>query len=520
MVQPASRRRAAGPRRNGRSQPTTAGWLAIIAFAFLAGIGAIGAVAAVGVYVALASDPDLPSPSELTNYVLPEETVILDRRGSRELARFGDARREVVTFEEIPPLVLDATTAIEDKTFWENAGFDPLAIVAAGLESLRGDSRGASTITQQLVRARLLDPDLVADPGKNVERKLKEIIQSIRVTQAFPGDAGKEAIITAYLNQNYYGNQTYGIKAAARSYFGKELADLTPGEAAILAALPQSPSNYDLVRNAIEQCDETPAEGEPCPAAASHLILPADTKIAMRRDTVLGLLAEGDRTPMSEDQYSRSDFEADQGKELELARQTTPRWRAPHFVWAVRDELALKLCLGEATCEALDQGGLRVTTTVDLDLQKIAEKWVRASTIVPHRADQAAAAEAIGFERYEPWMRNLEDKNVRNGALVAVDYQTGELVAYVGSAEYYASQSRPEFQPQYDVAGQGFRQPGSAFKPFNYAVGLDEGTFTAADIFMDVGTDFGGDYTPADADNLERGPVRMRSALQFSLNIP
>ena len=88
-------------------------------------------------------------------------------------------------------------------------------------------------------------------------------------------------------------------------------------------------------------------------------------------------------------------------------------------------------------------------------------------------------------------------QDVRNGAFVAVDYQTGELVAYVGSAEYYATQSRPEFQPQYDVVGQGFRQPGSAFKPFNYAIGIDDRAFTAGDVFMDVGTDFGGDYTPA-----------------------
>ena len=169
----AYRRPAARPRRNGRSQPTTAGWLAVIVFGFLAGLGAIGAFAAVGVYAALASDDELLKPETLTTYVLPEETVILDRKGTRELARFGDARREVVTFEEIPPLVLDATTAIEDKTFWENAGFDPMAIVAAGLDSLRGSSRGASTITQQLVRQRLLPPELVQDKGRTAERKLK-----------------------------------------------------------------------------------------------------------------------------------------------------------------------------------------------------------------------------------------------------------------------------------------------------------------------------------------------------------
>jgi len=506
-------RRPVEPRR------TTAGWLAIIVFAFLAGIGLITAFAVISVFAALSSN--LPDPVKgLADLSLPEETVILDRTGKTELARFGEFKREVVTFKEIPPLVLDATTAIEDKTFWENAGFDPVAIFAAGLDSLRGSGRGASTITQQLTRARLLDPELVQDQDRTVERKLKEILQSIRLTQAFPGEEGKKQIITAYLNLNYYGNQTYGVKAAARGYFGKALADLTPGEAAIIAALPQSPSNYDLVRNAVEHCDETPPEGDPCPAAASHLIVPPDTKIARRRDAVLTLLADG-RTPMSKDEFSPADFEAEEGKELELARQATPRWLAPHFVWAVRDELALRLCgTGTSTCEQLDAGGMRVTTTLDLRLQKIAEKWIKVATIVPHRANAEAAAKALGFDKYQPWMRNLEDKNVRNGALVAIDYQTGEVISYVGSAEYYASQSRAEFQPQYDVVGQGFRQPGSAFKPFNYAIGIDEHTFDAGDMLMDVATDFGGGYSPTDADNRERGPVRVRTALQFSLNIP
>src|SRR5688572_8217549 len=168
---------------------TTAGWIAIIVFAFLAAVGILGALATLSVYASLTTD--LEQPEALTDYTLPEETVLLDRTGEVELARFGEFKRDVVTFEEIPPLVLDATTAIEDKTFWENAGFDPLAIVAAGVDSLRGNSRGASTITQQLVRARLLDEGLVQDSGRTFERKLKEIVQSIRVTQYFAGEDGK-----------------------------------------------------------------------------------------------------------------------------------------------------------------------------------------------------------------------------------------------------------------------------------------------------------------------------------------
>ncbi|MBA2299986.1 MAG: transglycosylase domain-containing protein, partial [Chloroflexi bacterium] len=464
----------------------------------------------------------LEDPAKLTEYTLPEETVLLDRTGQTELARFGEFKREVVTFEEIPPILLDATTAIEDKTFWENAGFDPLAIIAAGLDSLRGNSRGASTITQQLVRARLLEQDLLQDEDRTYERKLKEIIQSIRVTQQFGGqdDEGKKAIITAYLNQIYYGNQSYGVKAAARSYFGKELAELTPGEAAVLAALPKSPSNFDLVRNAVEQCDVEPAEDATCPADKRHLIVRADTVILERRDQVLELMAD-DRTPISDGEFTDAEITADIGTDLELAPQAAPRWKAPHFVWAVRDELTLKLCgVDSQTCDLLDNGGLRVTTTVDLDLQTIAERWVKVAALIPHRKDPEAAAKALGFDQYEPWMKNLEDKKGRNGALVAVDYQTGELIAYVGSADYYAGSTRPAFQPQYDVVGQGFRQPGSAFKPFNYAVGIDDGALTAGDMLMDVGTDFGGGFTPNDADNLERGPVRLRQALQFSLNIP
>ena len=509
-------RTAARPKRRRRAHPTTVGYIAIIAFAFLAGVGAIMAVASVGAFVALTNGLD--NPASLTDYPLPEETVIYDRTGKIELARFGDAKREVVTFDQIPKVLLDATTAVEDKTFWENAGFDPVGILSATLDSLRGNARGASTITQQLVRARLLDPALVQDPHRTAERKLKEIIQSIRVTQHFSGPTGKQQIITAYLNQNYYGNQSYGVKAAAKAYFGIDLADIDPAQAAIIAGLPKSPSNYDLVRNAIERCTTTVEEGAECPK--SQLVVPPSAPIVQRRDQILDLLASG-RTPMSGDEYSSSQFTVAKQEDVVLGSQSTARWIAPHFVWAVRDELADKLCgVDVPSCDELDLGGLRVTTTLDVNLQKTAEKWVRAAAVVPNKKDMTAAAKALGFKKVQPWMANLKSKDLHNGALVAVDYETGELVAYVGSADYYAASTKPEFQPQYDVVGKGYRQPGSAFKPFNYAVGINDKTITAGTMLMDVATDFGGGYTPNDADRLERGPVRVRNALQFSLNIP
>ena len=482
---------------------TAGGWLALVVFGFLAVMGFLTAVVIVAGYVSLTRD--LKPPQDLEKIQPAEESIIYDRTGKTELARFGDIHREVVTFDQLPKILIDATTAVEDKSFWTNSGFDPAAIVASGLDALRGNARGASTITQQLVRQRLLDQSLVQAGGRTYERKLKEIIQSIRLTQFYSGDEGKKKIIAAYLNQNFYGNNSYGVKAAAKSYFGiDDLSKLTLAQAAILAALPQSPTTYDLVRNAVEQDNGT-------------LLVPNDAEIVHRRNMVLDLLASG-RTPLSDGQYTAADFEAAKQEPVVVVPQTEPPWLAPHFVWAVRAELTDRLCAGEQTCPVIEQGGLRVTTTLDLKLQKIAEKWVQAAAIVPKAKDPKAAAKALGLT-YDTWMQRLRDKDLNNGALVALDYQTGELVAYVGSADYYAKKPNPQFQPKFDVVGSGYRQPGSAFKPFNYLTGIDDHTLTAATMFMDVGTDFG-NYHPTDADNLERGPVRVRNALQFSLNIP
>ncbi|OGO56968.1 MAG: hypothetical protein A2V85_04580, partial [Chloroflexi bacterium RBG_16_72_14] len=459
---------------------------------------------------------DLPDPGRLEQIELPEQSVIYDRTGTIELARFGEFNREVVGFDQIPPVLVDATTAVEDKTFWENSGFDPLGIAAAGVDALRGRTRGASTITQQLVRQRLLSEDGSAQTQVSFERKIREIVQSIRLTQAFPGEDGKQRIMAAYLNQNYYGNESYGVKAAAKGYFGVELEDLTLAQAAILAALPQAPSSYDLVANAVEEClDAVQAEDVAC--TESRLVVPDDTKIVERRNLVLDLM-EADRTPLTGDTLTAADFDAARSEPVVLAPQAKPAWKASHFVWQVRRELTARLCPDAETCPVVERGGLTITSTLDLELQVIAEKWVKAATIVPHASNPRAAARALGLT-YEPWMRNLRNKTLRNGALVALDYQTGEVIAYVGSADYNASRATKRFQPRFDVLADGWRQPGSAFKPIVYATGIDARQITAASMFMDVVTDFGR-YVPTDADNLERGPVRVRDALRFSLNIP
>ncbi|MFL5712594.1 MAG: transglycosylase domain-containing protein, partial [Chloroflexota bacterium] len=299
----------------------------IAAGGLLAGSGAVVAMGAYNYYAAGLPDPV----AALTNIPFEQQTIIYDRTGKVELARLGDLKRELVTFDQIPGEMLDATTAIEDKDFWVNAGFDPAGIVSAGLDTVSGKPRGASTITQQLVRARLLPA--AAFEGTTYERKAREIIQSIRLTQAFPGEAGKQAIITAYLNQNFYGNQSYGVKAAAKGYFGKPLDKLTLAQDAILAAIPQSPTKFDLLRNAEEIClDKDISDGEEC--TKFKLVVPQDSEIVQRRNKVLDQMET--RSPLTGDKHSLAEYEAAKSEPVELVQQVSAAWKAPHFVWQVR----------------------------------------------------------------------------------------------------------------------------------------------------------------------------------------
>ncbi|MGI8929406.1 MAG: transglycosylase domain-containing protein, partial [Candidatus Limnocylindrales bacterium] len=499
-------------RRRGVGRGLAVG-LPMFVFALMAMVAIGGLVLVVGVFAAYGQG--LPPTSELDNLEFVSESIVYDRTGTVELARFnaGEAR-EPVTFEQIPPILIDAVTSTEDRSFWTNTGVDPVGIASAMLDTIRGRDRGASTITQQLVRQRLLDPELVRDPNRVIERKLKEIIQSVRVTNAYPGEEGKEQIITAYLNQNYYGNGSYGIKAAARGYFGvDDLSSLTLGQVALLAGLPQSPSSYDLVRNAVVADDGT-----------LYVPLNESIPIVYRRNQILQQMADDQsRLVLTDGQVTREQLLAAKQEPIILSPQTPEirQWLAPHFIWALREELATRLCAEAETCPELERGGLRITSTLDADLQSTAEKWVTAAVFLPHEADPEAYAAELGVP-YERWMRKLGNLEVNNGAMIAMDYQTGEIVAYAGSAGYYREDdASPQFQPQFDVLGDGWRQPGSAFKPFNYVTGINDGTMTAASMFMDVTTTFDNSsgYTPKNYDLLERGPMRMRSHLQMSLNI-
>ena len=495
----------------------------ILLFSSFLVLGVVAFVGAVSAYAYYSRD--LPDPKNLFHELsFDQPSIVYDRTGTVALATLGATKRELVQFADIPPEVIDSTTAIEDKDFWKNPGFDLGGFISASIDTVLGRPRGGSTITQQLVRARLLPQAAFA--GSVYERKVREIIQSIRLTQAFPGDDGKQQIITAYLNQNFYGSQSYGVKAAARVYFGVELKDLTLAQAAILAAIPQSPTLFDLSKNAVEICTVELAEGDVCPAGKSQLVVPADTEIVQRRNRVLQLMET--RSTLSGSKHTLAEYTAAMAEPVILSPQGAVEWKAPQFVWQVRHELGAVLCGAESAdnCEKVDTGGFRIITTLDWSMQQVVEKWTYAVARAPQAKDVAATKrilEGLKIPQKDwTWILALRGRNIKNGASAILDYRTGQILAYTGSAGYYL-QGDKKFQPKFDVMSDGYRQPGSAIKPLNYITGIDDRTMTAATMFMDVVSDFGTKtkpFTPTQADGLERGPVRLRSALEFSLNIP
>jgi peptidoglycan glycosyltransferase len=502
------------PRGNGATRAAAVA-LPLFLFATLLLLGVAGAAGSVAAYTYFAKDLQDPK-SALDAITFTQQTTVFDRTGEVTLARLGDDRRDVVTFEQIPPELIDATTAIEDKTFWENSGFDPIGFLSAAIDTVNGRDRGGSTITQQLVRARLLPADVIA-PGADIyQRKIKEIIQSIRLTEAYPGEAGKKAIIEKYLNQNFYGNRSYGVQAAAKSYWRKDIKDLSLAQWALLAAIPKSPTAFDLVKNAVPETykDEKGEE-------QTHLVVPEDTEVVRRRNSILEFMKT--RSVLTKGRYTDADFEAAKAEPVVLASQSADQWRAPHFVWQVREELGEIIC-GSPSCEAIDTGGYRVITTLDYKMQRLVEKWVYVAAIVPNAKNPDGVLTTRRIPRREwTWIKGLRGHNIHNAAAGVVDYRTGDILAYAGSASYTAKGNK-KFQPQFDVLADGWRQPGSSIKPLVYVTGIEDRTMTASTMFMDVVTNFARSgqkaFTPTQADHLERGPVRLRIALQFSLNIP
>jgi membrane peptidoglycan carboxypeptidase len=490
------------PARAGRRPQPIAPLPAII-------LGAFAVVAAglfIGVMAVYASyTSGLPDVSSIENFQLSEGSHVLSADGV-ELASFAAEQRKSIPFAQIPKVMVDAQVAAEDQTFWTNPCVDLRGIVRAMLQNLSAGHAvsGASTICQQLIRMRLFDASLLADPHRQVERKLKEAILALRLGDHYPGIAGKQKILEMYVNQVYYGDNAYGIWAAAHAYFGKDITKsdaanaLSVGEAALLATLVRAPSTLDPTKVAVVQ---KLANGK------TALVVPADSEpIRFQRITIDNMAAQG---------FITSDqAQAAKAEPIVLAATASTNYKAPHFVYAVR-RAAADLLGGE---DLLDREGLTITTTLDyLGYQAYAEKWAAVAYDLNRMTDAELTAK-YGTTAVR-WIKTLQHRNINNDALVTINYRTGAVLAYVGSANYYGVASKA-FQPNYDVVGQAYRQAGSAFKPITYATAFERAAVTPATMFMDVkGTIING-YSVPDADGQERGPVRLRDGLKYSLNIP
>ncbi|MCO5198947.1 MAG: transglycosylase domain-containing protein [Anaerolineae bacterium] len=425
-------------------------------------VGLIGAAAAVTVVSSNLSAELEDGISRLANARDRETfatTEIYDRNGNVLWEIFGEGKRTQVSLSSIPLHMQQATIALEDDTFYENRGFDEPSLVAAVIANLRNpDGRpvGGSTITQQLVRHIAFDYEERTSVSYN--RKLKELILAWRMTQDF----SKDEILEMYLNEIYYGNLAYGVEAAARTYFDKTSAELTLAEAALLAALPNSPVELDPYTN-LEGAKER-------------------QWVALVRMVEDGFITMDDANAAYLQELT---FEP---QEVSLV--------APHFSIYVRQLLEEQL-----GADVVANGGLRITTSLDLDYQRLAEELARR-----HVSD-------------------LADNNVNNASLVALKPGTGEVLAMLGSVDYH----NDSIDGRVNVALSP-QQPGSTMKPLTYAAALSPDTETGvaawdpASLVWDVPVDYdlvdGSVYQPVNYDDRFHGPLRLRDALANSYNIP
>ncbi len=407
-------------------------------------------------YVVLADQ--LPSPTELrerqTAFV---SSKIYDREGHLlyEVMDPEGGRRTYVPLQEISPHLINATIATEDRDYWLHPGFDPVALARAiyYVVTEREIVSGASTIPQQLARMVLLPEERFE---QTAQRKIKEIVLAAELTRVY----SKDTILEIYLNELNYGNQAYGIQAAAETYFHTDAADLTLAQASFLAGLPQLPATYDPFGGGLQRA-------------------------LSRQKDVLRLMVEDGHI---------SEQQAEQAAAVMASHVFRPPKVdidvAPHFVVYVR-----RLVEERYGPQALYRGaGLRIYTTLDADLQAKAEQAVREG------------------------VANLADRNVTNGALVALDSQTGHILAMVGSADF----NNDSIDGQVNVALR-CRQPGSSIKPLTYVASFER-DWTPATLFWDMRTEFpdgaNPPYVPLNYDREYHGPVLLRDALANSYNVP
>jgi membrane peptidoglycan carboxypeptidase len=384
-----------------------------------------------------------------------------DRHGSLLFELKTAEKRRWLNYSEMPQSIIDATVAVEDDTFWTNMGFDPEAILAAFVRNYRnqeGRPVGASTITQQLVRhiAFSYEERVTA----SYERKVREVFLAFILTR----QRSKQDILQMYLNEIYYGNLAYGIEAAAQTYFGAAAADLTLAQAALLAGLPQAPGDLDPYTNF---------------AAAKQ-----------RQEFILDLMVDEGFIDNIAAQVAKAEALALAPLISAELDPTTDVLKAPHFVLYVQHLLEQRY-----GPDALTRGGWQITTSLDLTLQEFSEQTARE------------------------WITVREaEHDVNNASVVVLKPATGEILAMVGSLDYFNT----SISGLVNVALQP-RQPGSSIKPITYAAAMERG-WTTGDVIWDVPIELelgqGQTMVPVNYDNRYHGPLLLRDALANSYNIP
>ncbi|HPH96850.1 MAG TPA: transglycosylase domain-containing protein [Anaerolineaceae bacterium] len=422
---------------------------------------------------------NLPNVSQLKSRVSQFETTrILDRNGNTlyEILDPNAGRRSYTPLSKISPYLIAATIATEDKDYYSHQGFDPVAIVRALWQNYitSGNGPGASTITQQLARALLLSPEERYE--RTFERKAREIVLAAELTRQYT----KEEILEIYLNEIYYGNLAYGIEAAAETYFNTTASNLTLNQAAFLAGLPQAPSVYDIYTNR----SETLRRHKTVLMLMYNLSQEKNCIYISNGATVAPVCVDAATTAQAASEMESYEFKPN---------QTSIRY--PHWVNYVRSLLEAQF-----DPQTIYRSGFTVYTTLDPGLQDEAQRIVTEH------------------------VQSLAGQNVTDGALVAIRPNTGEILAMVGSADFY----NDAISGQVNMAVSNTRQPGSSIKPLTYAAAFEKG-WNPATILWDVPTDFppSGDpndprepYQPVNYDGRYHGPVSIRTALANSYNIP
>lgn len=441
------RRKKALPRFNLKKLPTANIFVLskLSKYAFFAVIALVLAVPMLFLWYSR----DLPTPGKIVESRFSDATRIYDRKGQLLYSVYAEQNRTYVKLDAISKDLQEATIAIEDENFYKNKGFDPLAPfrIAKNLV-FKQRAIGASSITQQLVKNVLLSNE------RSLPRKVKELILAIQVDSKF----SKDQILEMYLNNIGYGGTAVGIESGSQMYFGKSADELSLPEAVFLAGLPQNPTVY------------SPFTGNKYYVARSNAVL----------------------KQMVSNKYITQKEADDAAKKIEkfTFSQRDTAIKAPHFVLYVKELLARQF--GD---QVVERGGLQVTTTLDYDIQKEAEK------IVKEELDE------------------LEEFDVGNGAALISDPKTGEVLAMVGSKDYFDTENDGNFNAVFAK-----RQPGSSLKPLIYAQAFEEG-YSPGTLLMDVKTNFQADentksYTPVNYSGKFQGPVHVRFALGNSLNIP